>query len=545
MLPLAMKTQLTLIMLLLCGISPLMAQNDCSNAIVVCGNTSYSGLNATGGGADDNELNFTNNDCQGVESNTIWLKVPIQSSGTFGFTLTPNNPDLEVDFDFYIFGPAATCGNLGHTIRCSTTNPAAANTATNETGMNETEADTSEGPAEAGSNFVQWLTVQAGEVYYLVIDRPINPNGVTLDSDFSIEWTGTASFFEAPIFNNPQAAALDILQCDNDAIDDQLSEFDLTANEAMLIDSQTNVTASYHTSINDVITGENPIVNPAAYVNESNPQTIYIRLTKDATECYSTADFQIEVTNPVVAGTPNNLALCDLKENGKQRFNLASNDALIRNGNTTASVIYYATQGDAQQEINPLPPVYETGTATIWARLENTQGCQGHDIISFTVTVTPLPDIVYTLNIKDFTNDDNSISIIMPDAEDYEFALDNGNFSDNSVFNGLETGPYTIHIRAKSGCKTVSEEVIILNYPRFFTPNGDNENEVWRIPYLNLQPQAQVTIFDRYGKIITGFTGGGSWDGSFNDAKLPATDYWFVLQLNTGRIIRGHFSMVR
>lgn len=540
-----MKIQFTLIMLLLCGISPLLAQSDCSDAIVVCGNTGFSGLNATGGGNDNNELTPTNNDCEGQEFNTIWLKIPINTGGTLGFTLTPDNPNINIDFDFYIFGPNASCGNLGHTIRCSTTNPAASGAANNLTGMNDTETDTFEGPDINGSSFVQSLTVQAGEVYYLVIDRPEDQNGQSIDSDFSIVWSGTASLFEAPVFNNPQAMALDMLKCDDDAVDDQVTTFDLTANEAMLLAGQPNVTASYHTSLNDVITGENPIANPDTFLNETNPQTIYMRLTKDATECFDTTDFQIEVTNPVVAGTPNNLELCDLKETGKQKFNLASNDALIRDGNTTASVTYYATQGEAQQDINPLPPTYESATATIWARLENTQGCQGHDITSFTVTVTPLPDIVYKLEISDFTIDDNSISIIMPDAQDYEFALDNGSYSDETVFTGLETGPYTIRIRAKSGCKTVSEEVIILNYPRFFTPNGDNQNEVWKIQYLNLQPQAQVTIFDRYGKIITGFNGSGSWDGTLNDSKLPATDYWFVLQLDTGRIIRGHFSMIR
>lgn len=540
-----MKIQFTLIMLLLCGISPLLAQSDCSDAIVVCGNTGFSGLNATGGGNDDNELTATNNDCEGQEFNTIWLKIPINTGGTLGFTLTPDNPNINIDFDFYIFGPNASCGNLGHTIRCSTTNPAASGAANNLTGMNDSETDTFEGPDINGSSFVQSLTVQAGEVYYLVIDRPEDQNGQSIDSDFSIAWSGTASLFEAPVFNNPQAMALDMLQCDNDAVDDQVTAFDLTANEAMLLAGQPNVTASYHTSLNDVITGENPIANPDTFLNETNPQTIYMRLTKDATECFDTTNFQIEVTNPVVAGTPNNLELCDLKETGKQKFNLASNDALIRDGNTSASVTYYATQGEAQQDINPLPSLYESATATIWARLENTQGCQGHDITSFTVTVTPLPDIVYTLEINDFTIDNNSISIIMPDAQDYEFALANGSYSDETVFTGLETGPYTIHIRAKSGCKTVSEEVIILNYPRFFTPNGDNQNEVWKIQYLNLQPQAQVTIFDRYGKIITGFNGSGSWDGTLNDSKLPATDYWFVLQLDTGRIIRGHFSMIR
>ncbi|MHA3788783.1 T9SS type B sorting domain-containing protein [Flavobacterium hauense] len=540
-----MKIQFTLIMLLLFSITPLMAQNDCSDAITVCGNTGFAGLTATGGG-DIDEINPSNNNCAvDSEANSLWLKLPINTGGTLGFILTPTNPDLEIDFDFYIFGPTATCGNLGHTIRCSTTNPAASNSASNQTGMSDLETDTSEGPGDLGSNFVQSLTVQPGEVYYLVIDRPINPNGITLDSDFSIEWTGTATFYASPEFTNPQASSTDILKCDDDSIDDQTTLFNLTANETMFINSQSDVVMSYHNNVNDAITGENPIVNPSAYTNISNPETIYMRMQRTTTECFVTDQFKIEVTNPVVAGEPNDLAICDFKDTGKQKFNLASNNALIRDGNTTASVTYYATQGEAQQKINPLPAQYETGTTTIWARLENTQGCQGHDITSFTVTVIPLPDIVYTLDIKDFTIDDNSITVVMPDAQDYEFALDNGAYSDNPKFTNLGTGSFTIHIRAKSGCKSVSEEVIILNYPRFFTPNGDNQNEVWRIPYLNLEPNAQVTIFDRYGKIITGFTGSGGWDGTFNDVKLPSTDYWFVLQLTTGRIIRGHFSMIR
>lgn len=533
-----MKIKFTLTMLFLLSIFPLLAQSDCTDAITVCGNTGYSGLTATGTGAD-NELTFQNNDCSGVETNSLWLRLPIETGGTLGFILTPSDPDIQIDFDFYIFGPNASCNNLGTTIRCSTTNPEASFAANNQTGMTELETDIAEGPGEFGSNFVNWLTVQPGDVYFLVIDRPIGA------SDFSLEWTGTATFYEAPEFNNPQASAINILQCDNDAVDDQVTQFDLTVNEAMFMSGQPDVVLTYHTSLNDAITGENPIVAPNAYLNVSNPETIYMRMKRTTTNCFETEQFNIEVTNPVVAGQPNNLELCDFKEDGIQRFNLTVNDALIRDANISASVTYYASQSDAQQEINQLPPLYESGTKTIWARLENTSGCQGHDIISFTITVTPLPDILYTLDITDLTTDDNSIRIVMPDAEDYEFAIDNGTFSDNPVFTNLEPGPYTISIRAKSGCKTVSEEVIILNYPKFFTPNGDNQNETWRIPYLNLQPQAQVTIFDRYGKIIKGFRGSGSWDGTLNESKLPSTDYWFVLQLDTGRIIKGHFSMLR
>jgi len=533
-----MKHYSLLLILLTFSTLPSFAQSDCSDAITVCGNTGYAGLTASGAG-NASELNRNNNDCDATENNSLWLRLPVNTGGTLGFVLTPTNPDLEVDFDFFVFGPNATCGNLGKAIRCSTTNPEAAHTVNNQTGMSEDETDVSEGPGEFGSGFINWLTVQPGEVYFLVIDRPHG------GSDFSLEWTGTATFFAAPEFNNPQAVAIDILKCDSDSLDDQKTEFDLTTNSVMLINSQPDVVLTYHENINDAILGINEIPAPEAYINTSNPQTLYMRMLRASTDCFETQEFEIEVTNPVVAGKPNDLELCDVNEDHKRKFNLAVNDALIKGSNTTASVTYYISQSDAQIKNNPLPLVYESATATIWARLENTSGCQGHDITSFTITVPPLPEINYTLDVVDFNGSNNSISIIMPDPQNYEFSINDSVLTDNTVFGNLEPGPYTITISAKSGCKSVSEDVLILNYPRFFTPNGDDKNETWKISYLSLQPQAEVTIFDRYGKVITGFKGSGGWDGTFNSEKLPATDYWFVLQLDSGRIIKGHFAMIR
>ncbi|WP_294824336.1 T9SS type B sorting domain-containing protein, partial [uncultured Flavobacterium sp.] len=67
-----------------------------------------------------------------------------------------------------------------------------------------------------------------------------------------------------------------------------------------------------------------------------------------------------------------------------------------------------------------------------------------------------------------------------------------------------------------------------------------------RIPYLSLQPNASVTIFDRYGKLVGSFRGNnGGWDGNSNGNNLPSTDYWFVLELEDGRKIKGHFAMLR
>ncbi|AWH86754.1 hypothetical protein HYN59_17285 [Flavobacterium album] len=534
-----MKFTLTILTLLSCLF--MKAQNDCRDALIVCGNMGYTGLTANGPGIQ--ELNNSNT-CQSFENNSIWLELRIKTGGTLGFTITPGNPDINVDFDFFIFGPNVTCGNIGQAIRCSTTNPEFAGSASNLTGMNGEETDTAEGPGELGNNFIQWLTVQDGESYFLVIDRPVG------SSDFSIEWTGTASFHDAPVFNNPDGISVDLKQCDDDGVDDKTSLFDLTKHQAMFLGTQTGVSIAFYENQNDVITETNEIANPSAYANTQLQQTIYARMTNLATGCFNTMEFTIEVINPIVAGQPDDLFLCDFNEDGKQQFTLSQNDDAIKDGGANMIVTYYRTEADANNKTNPINALYTNQVPytaeTVWARLENVSGCFGYDVVSFTINIIPLPDIVYTLDIVDFRESDNSITVVMPDAEDYEFSLDGSDFSDNFVFEGLEAGPHVVFIRAKTGCKTIHENVVILNYPKYFSPNGDGLHDTWRIPYLSLQPNASVTIFDRYGKVIDGFMGENpGWDGNLNGKALPSTDYWFVLELANGRKIHGHFAMLR
>ena len=105
------------------------SQNDCSDAIIVCGNSGYQNLTADGPGIQ--ELTGSNT-CSSEENNSLWFKLKINSGGNLGFILTPTfadggiNPDLNVDFDFFVFGPDVNCNNIGQAIRCSTTNPIAA-----------------------------------------------------------------------------------------------------------------------------------------------------------------------------------------------------------------------------------------------------------------------------------------------------------------------------------------------------------------------------------------------------------------------------------
>lgn len=85
-----------------------------------------------------------------------------------------------------------------------------------------------------------------------------------------------------------------------------------------------------------------------------------------------------------------------------------------------------------------------------------------------------------------------------------------------------------------------------MNYPKYFTPNGDYYNDYWRIKFSEKEPNLTVKIFDRMGKFITSMNATSvGWDGKENGVQLPADDYWFVVIREDGRIHKGHFALKR
>uniref|UniRef100_UPI003A92EFD9 T9SS type B sorting domain-containing protein n=1 Tax=Flavobacterium sp. TaxID=239 RepID=UPI003A92EFD9 len=98
------------------------------------------------------------------------------------------------------------------------------------------------------------------------------------------------------------------------------------------------------------------------------------------------------------------------------------------------------------------------------------------------------------------------------------------------------------------------EGVSLVDYPHYFTPNGDGYHDTWNIIGLN-QPDAKVYIFDRFGKLIKQISAtddSQGWDGTYNGTPLPATDYWFSVtyrELVNGEPVekefKAHFSLKR
>ncbi len=138
---------------------------------------------------------------------------------------------------------------------------------------------------------------------------------------------------------------------------------------------------------------------------------------------------------------------------------------------------------------------------------------------------------------------------------DYEFALDdiNGPYQDSNVFNNIIPGMHTVYVRDKNGCgiaeETITQDLTLEGFPKFFTPNGDGINDFWQFippPSFLENPLVVIHIFDRYGKLLVQLDPlSAGWDGRFNGSPLPASDYWFRARDLNSREISGHFSLKR
>jgi large repetitive protein len=172
-------------------------------------------------------------------------------------------------------------------------------------------------------------------------------------------------------------------------------------------------------------------------------------------------------------------------------------------------------------------------------------GCVGETTV--TVGVSSAPIAIAEVG-GDFQNNQTISVTVTGGSGSYEYSLNGGPFQTEPYFNNISQGEYTITIRDINGCGMSQMTVTALNFPHFFSPNGDGERDTWNITGMNSYT-TEISIFDRFGKAIAVVKPGNQgWDGTFNGSALPATDYWFVVKYMTNgqnKEFKAHFSLIR
>ena len=243
----------------------------------------------------------------------------------------------------------------------------------------------------------------------------------------------------------------------------------------------------------------------------------------------------------------------------------AVNQTMIITVNQTVIPIFDPVASICEGEsLTNLPTTSKNGVLGVWSPAMNNMATTTYtftpdtseicaDIATLEIVVNEIININLDLRIVVKKLDYNqSVEVYITNRSGfYEYKLDEGLWQDSNLFENLIIGEYSIAVREKSGCSNESTILFLLiDYPRFFTPNSDGINDTWNIEGLESQPESVITIFDRFGKTLSVFKADEpGWNGICNGKRMPSNDYWFKVSYfemeDRPKIVRSNFSLLR
>ena len=133
----------------------------------------------------------------------------------------------------------------------------------------------------------------------------------------------------------------------------------------------------------------------------------------------------------------------------------------------------------------------------------------------------------------------------------YEYFFNGETQELGNVFLTNVSGTVEVMVTDQNGCVAIVEIPFVftgmLEFPNFFTPNNDLENDQWMVANREFFPNIEIKIYDRYGRVVAILDQVTNWDGNYEGKELPSGDYWYVVNQNDARNTRfvGHFTLYR
>ncbi len=303
---------------------------------------------------------------------------------------------------------------------------------------------------------------------------------------------------------------------------------------------ETGFTITYYETIADALAEQNAI-DETNYTNITpNTQLIVVRADDINNGCFGIG-FHVSLN---VEAIPQ----FDLAQNTTICFSSSNTTIRIENPQGTYD---YSWSNEAGIIIGDTPEISitEPGLYTVTATIASGNACaqtKAVQVENQPVGILPNFGLENIQIIDNSTNNTITVLTLNLPISNYEYALDDDDFQTSNHFENVTSGKHLVKIRDLENCLEASVEVSVISIPNFFTPNNDGYNDTWHVTGIEFQPTSNVYIFDRFGKLIVILDPlGPGWDGIYKGNPLPSTDYWYRVELEDGRVLKGHFSLIR
>lgn len=192
-------------------------------------------------------------------------------------------------------------------------------------------------------------------------------------------------------------------------------------------------------------------------------------------------------------------------------------------------------------------------TGSYLVDIYDVNGC----VASVEVLITELPVLAIEYDITPATcpdSNDGSVSLtVSGGAQPYAVIWSDGNTS--LTRDGLLPGTYSVIATDANGCATSvtitvdnSGIAACLEVQEIITPNNDGFNDTWKIKNIDMFPNAEVLVYNRWGELVfrTKNIPDNEWDGTSKGKQLPTDSYHYILRLNDGSKPKsGVISIIR
>ncbi|AUC76350.1 T9SS type B sorting domain-containing protein [Olleya sp. Bg11-27] len=336
------------------------------------------------------------------------------------------------------------------------------------------------GPNGVGSLVAEGTQITSTRTLYVFAEFAGSPNNCTNENSFII------TIDLSPVANS----VADMIQCENDF--NQIDMFDLSSNNNTVSNGQANTVVTYYNSLADAEAGASVILNPDAYENTSNPETIYVRLENEFSGCYDTTALDLIVNDSGALVSSSSLTFCDPDSDGFGIFNLSDSEVEITGAATGVEISYHETLSDAELDVNPVIGTYNNiveNNQVIYVRVDNlNNGCA--TVVFLNLIVNPTPQITDSSPLKVCDNDTDGIALFDLELNNPEIL----NQLDTDTTNDLATADYTITFYTTAADAAVPQNAIAT--PNAFTNTTLNMQTIWVVITDNANGCSTTTTMD-------------------------------------------------
>jgi gliding motility-associated-like protein len=234
---------------------------------------------------------------------------------------------------------------------------------------------------------------------------------------------------------------------------------------------------------------------------------------------------------PTVSILPSSLTLCE-----GDRATLSAQTA-------QANTLRWRVNG---VDPGPVRSLTANAATTVSLTVTNPQGCTRATGLTYTPQTFPKPTVDITSPDPIWQNRSVEAGVAPPTpGYRYDWFPTEG-VSDpkrpRPTFRPAETTSYTLVVTDQRGCQandtltvTVWAQLVI---PTVFTPNADGENDTWKLPNIDRYPNAEVTVYNRWGEVVYAGLAAKQqpFDGTKGGQPLPDGQYMYHIRLNFGDV---------